>query len=117
MRTLAAIAALGLSSVALGATVTIDRPHQGLTTSSNGRVPVVVSVSYDFVPGQDGWVQLWVDGTFAMDLKGTDGVLSLAPGNHHIQARLVTIYYEPLRVPANSSLVRVTVPSMDPNGR
>jgi len=119
MRVLIAIAALGLSGVALGATVTIDRPNEGDTTSSSGIVSIAVSVSDDFIPGQDGFVEIWVDGNFAIWLKGPDGTtgtVTLSPGNHTLQARLVTMYHQPLRVPAVSDRVLVTVPSMDPSG-
>jgi hypothetical protein len=110
-----AIAVLGVSGAASAATVTIDRPTQSETTSSNN-VMVSVSVSDDFVIGQDGWVELWVDGNFATWLKENTGVVTLQPGNHTIQARLVTIYHQPLRVPAVSDRVLVTVPSVDPSG-
>ena len=110
-----ALATILFASVALSATVSIDRPTQSETTSSNF-VAVSVSVSDDFVVGQDGWVQLWVDGNWASNLQGTTGTLNLSPGNHNIQARLVTMYFQPLRVPAVSDRVLVTVPSADPSG-
>jgi len=112
IRILALLAGIGLSTVALGATVTIETPTQAETTES-GLVDVTVSLSDDFQVGQDGWVELWVDGAWAMTLKGTTGTLTLSPGNHQIQARLVTLYHQPLRIPASSDRVLVTVPSVN----
>jgi hypothetical protein len=101
--------------VALGATVTIERPTQAETTSS-GTVTVSVTLSDDFIAGQDGWVEIWVDGALVKTLKGTKGTVSLSPGNHNIQARLVNMQHRPLRVPAVSDRILVTVPSADPSG-
>ncbi len=115
MRALIATAVLGLAQVALGATVTIDRPTQA-QTSSSGAVTVSVSLSDDFTAGQNGWVEIWVDGAFVATLKGTKGVVNLSPGNHQIQARLVNLQHQPLRVPAVSDRVLLTVPSVDPSG-
>jgi hypothetical protein len=113
MTTLAIVAGLCCSGVALGATVTIEKPTQAQTTRS-GLVDVSVSLSDDFQAGQDGWVDLWVDGAYVMTLKGTKGTLNLSPGNHQIQARLVTLDHQPLRIAANSDRVLVTVPSVSP---
>jgi hypothetical protein len=111
--TIAALAALCCSGIAFGATVTIEKPTQAQTTRS-GVVEVSVSLSDDFQAGTDGWVDLWVDGAYVMTLKGTKGTLNLAPGNHQIQARLVTLDHQPLRISANSDRVLVTVPSVSP---
>jgi hypothetical protein len=111
--TIALLAVVGVSSLALGATVSIDKPTQGQTTRS-GLVNVVVSLSPEFQPGRDGWVDLWVDGAYVKTLEGTKGTLDLSPGNHQIQARLVTLDHQPLRIAANSTRVTVTVPSMSP---
>jgi len=113
MRSLTLLAALGLSGLALGATVSIDQPTQGRTTHS-GRVNVSVSLSPEFQPGRDGWVELWVDGAYAVTLEGTKGLLELSPGNHQIQARLVTLDHQPLRIAANSTRITITVPSVSP---
>jgi hypothetical protein len=115
VRALLAITMLGVAGIASAATVTIDRPTQSETTSGTN-VMVSVTVSDDFVIGQDGWVELWVDGNFATWLKESTGVVTLSPGNHTIQARLVTVYHQPLRIPAVSDRVLVTVPSADPSG-
>jgi hypothetical protein len=113
VRSLTLVAALGLSGTALGATVTIDQPTQGQTTRS-GRVEVSVSLSPEFQPGRDGFVELWVDGAYLVTLDGTKGTLNLVPGNHQIQARLVTLDHQPLRIAANSTRVKITVPSVSP---
>jgi hypothetical protein len=99
--------------VALGATVHIDQPTQGQTTHS-GFINVTVSLSPEFQPGRDGWVDLWVDGAYAKTLEGTKGTLDLLPGNHQIQARLVTLDHQPLRIAANSTKITITVPSVSP---
>jgi hypothetical protein len=121
MRALLAVAVLGFSSMALGTNVTIDRPRQGQKVSSSGIVEVAVSVSYDFVPGKDGWVEIWVDANFVTWFRegATSGTVTLAPGSgsHNVQARLVDLYHQPLRVPAVSNIVKVIVPTPDPNGR
>ena|SRR5450432_3911885 len=106
-------AVLGLSGVALGATVSIEKPTQSQTTLS-GYVDVSVSLSDDFQAGRDGLVDLWVDGAYVLTLKGTKGQLNLSPGNHQIQARLVTMDHQPLRVPASSDRILITVPSANP---
>lgn len=113
MRTLTIVALLCVSEMALGATVTIEKPTQSQTTRS-GFVDVSVSLSDDFQAGQDGWVDLWVDGAYVVTLKGTKGTLNLSPGNHQIQARLVTLDHQPLRIAANSDRVLITVPSANP---
>jgi hypothetical protein len=115
MRLAICLAALGFAEVALGATVTLDHPTQGSTATSQA-VAVSVSLSQDFQAGRDGWVEIWVDGARAKTLAGTADTLALAPGNHQIQARLVALNHEPLRVPANSEQVTVTVPTVDPHG-
>jgi hypothetical protein len=104
-----------LSGVALGASVTLDRPTQGVTADDQ-HVVVAVSLSQDFQAGRDGWVEIWVDGSRFKTLTGTAETLTLSPGDHEIQARLVTLNREPLRVPANSEQVTVTLPTVDPHG-
>ena len=106
---------LGAAGVALGATVTIDRPSQG-STAAGGTVTVAVSVSSGFQIGQDGWVQIWVDGRPTKVLAGTNGTVTMPPGDHEIQARLVNLKHQALRVPANSEQITVTVPIPDPHG-
>jgi hypothetical protein len=113
LRTVALLAALGLPSVALAATVHIDQPTQGQTMRS-GRVEVTVSLSPEFQPGRDGYVDLWVDGAYLMTLEGTKGMLNLHPGNHQIQARLVGLDHQPLRIAANSTRITITVPYVSP---
>jgi hypothetical protein len=112
-RTLTLAALFGFSGVALGATVSIDQPTQGQTTHS-GRVNVSVTLSPEFQPGRDGWVEIWVDGAHFMTLETNKGTLNLLPGNHQIQARLVTLDHQPLRIAANSTRVTITVPSVNP---
>jgi hypothetical protein len=75
---------------------------------------VSVTLSLDFHPGKDGWVELWVDGAYAKTLEGTKGLLELAPGNHQLQARLVTLDHQPLRIAAHSTKITITVPSVSP---
>jgi hypothetical protein len=106
---------LGVAQVAAAATVTIDSPTQGEEVAS-GPCVVKVSLSEDFVLGQDGWVEIWVDGNWAAWFKETTGIVPLSPGSHQIQARLVNVYHQPLRVPAVSDRVQVIVPSVDPSG-
>jgi hypothetical protein len=114
-RILLTIVGIGFASVALGATVTLDKPVQGETASS-GTITVSVSLSQDFQAGRDGWVQIWLDGALAMTLSGTSGKTTLAPGNHQIQARLVRLDHQPLRIPANSEQITMTIPAIDSRG-
>ena len=102
-----------LSSSALAATVTINKPTQGDTVANP--IDLAVSVSQDFVVGKDGVVQIWIDGAPAVTLQGTTGVLQLRPGNHQLQARLVHLDGHALRVPSDSAQVTVTVPTVDPH--
>ena len=111
-RNLCIAAALLIPGTALAATVSISKPTQGDTVVSP--VAVEVSTSQDFAVGKDGAVELWVDGARIETLKGTTGTVQLAPGNHQLQARLVGNDGHPLRVPANSAQVTVTVPTIDP---
>jgi hypothetical protein len=104
-----------LSGVALAASVTIDHPTQGETARS-GTIAISVTLSPDFEPGREGWVEIWVDGNLTQTLKGTSGTATLSPGNHQIQARLVRLDHQPLRVPTQSEVVTVTVPIVDPQG-
>ena len=113
MKAILLAASLILPNVALAATVTINTPSQGETVVSP--VDVAVSVSTDFIVGKDGVVQMWVDGSPVTTLKGTTGVLQLAPGNHLLQARLVHSDGHALRVPSDSAQVTVTVPTIDPH--
>ncbi len=113
VRTFALVASLGLSGMALGATVHIDQPTQGQTTRS-GRVNVSVSLSPEFQPGRDGWVEIWVDGAYLKTLEDTKGLIELLPGNHQIQARLVTLDHQPLRIAAHSTRITINVPSVSP---
>ena len=113
MRGLAVAAAvLGSANLAMAATVTIEKPGQGQTLASP--IDVTVSVSTDFALGTDGTVELWVDGARFAALKGLSGRLSLTPGNHQLQARLIGPDGRALRVPTVSSQVQVTVPTVDP---
>jgi hypothetical protein len=113
MRHVLAGLAFLLSSSALAATVTINKPTQGDTV--NNPIDLAVSVSEDFVVGKDGVIQLWVDGAMLTTLTGTTGVLQLKPGNHQLQARLVHLDGHSLRVASDSAQVTVTVPTVDPN--
>jgi hypothetical protein len=102
-----------ISSTAVAATVTINKPTQGDTVTNP--VDVAVSVSQDFVVGKDGVIQIWVDGVPSMTLKGTTGILQLQPGNHQLQARLVQPDGHALRVASDSAQVTITVPTIDPH--
>jgi hypothetical protein len=110
-----ALVVLGFAGVAFGATVTVDKPTQG-QTNSGATVAISVSLSQDFQTGRDGWVQIWVDGSLATTLSATSGSVRLSPGDHQIQARLVDLDHHPLRVPANSERITVTVPAVDAEG-
>jgi len=105
--------AIIVSNFALGANVALTQPAQGETVKV-GDVAVVVSTSDDFAIGKDGLVQIWVDGRPAMTLRGKSGSVRLGPGNHLIQAKLVGMNGEDLRVPARSEQVTVTVAEIDP---
>jgi hypothetical protein len=113
MRHFLAGVAFLMSSTALAATVTINKPTQGETVSNP--VNLAVSVSEDFIVGKDGVIQIWVDGAPAMTLTGTTGILQLKPGNHQLQARLMHLDGRSLRVPSDSAQVTVTVPTVDPS--
>lgn len=104
---------LAMSGTALAANVTLTQPAQGETLKI-GDVPIVVSTSDDFAIGKDGLVEIWVDGHPVMTLRGKSGSLRLGPGNHRIQAKLVGLNGEELRVPARSEQVTVTVADTDP---
>jgi hypothetical protein len=117
MRTLSALAAVSLasmSSAALAATVMLDKPRQGQTARS-ATMTVAVTLS-EFQAGKDGWVQIWLDGKLLQTLKGTSGKLTLPPGAHLVQARLVDLDQQPLRVPTSSDTITVTVEAVDPQG-
>lgn len=115
MRLSLVAASLLSSSLALGATVSLNQPAEG-ETMRGGTVTVIVSTSSDFKPGHDGWIELWVDGARAATLRGKSGQVVLQPGNHQLQARLVNLNHQPLRITANSDQITVTVPTQDPAG-
>jgi hypothetical protein len=68
----------------------IDSPRNG-NTVPGPTVNLRLTVSDDFVVGQDGRIRILVDGAPIGELATLSSVISLPPGTYEIQAELVDL--------------------------